>query len=249
MSTTTPEPADQPPPAPSPRRRTRRIAFTVLGVVVLVLVGSLLFGRNYATTQTAKRTFTLDKNFTEVRSILVQTDGTKQIIAMAGDSEFVDQKWTAVGLDPTKNESEGATRAQGASGGLIKRLLESTIHLHGDLRVHSLDDYIGRPEVELKQDVELSFDQINSTVDLAKETARLKRYKMTTHFGRDAADKGTVVELSLTQEILTDAPWFAHRVADRRVRASAERALSNQETAIRKLIDENKDKIPIFPLR
>jgi hypothetical protein len=49
--------------------------------------------------------------------------------------------------------------------------------------------------------------------------------------------------------ILTDAPWFAHGIADRRVRQSAERTLANQERAIRKLIQENIDDVPLFPLR
>jgi hypothetical protein len=58
-----------------------------------------------------------------------------------------------------------------------------------------------------------------------------------------------VVDLALTQEILTDAPWFAHGIADRRVLASVERTLANQETAIRKVIAENIGDVPVFPLR
>jgi hypothetical protein len=72
---------------------------------------------------------------------------------------------------------------------------------------------------------------------------------MKTRFDRDPKTGNAVVTLELTQEIMTDAPWFAHWVADRRVHASAERTLANQENAIRQLIDENKNKIPIFPLR
>ena len=46
---------------------------------------------------------------------------------------------------------------------------------------------------------------------------------------------------------MTHAPWFAHKIADRRVRESAEQILANQEVAIRGLIDEHKDKVWLFP--
>ena len=36
-------------------------------------------------------------------------------------------------------------------------------------------------------------------------------------YARDKAGKDSQIELSLTQKILTDAPWFAHGIADRRV--------------------------------
>jgi hypothetical protein len=55
--------------------------------------------------------------------------------------------------------------------------------------------------------------------------------------------------LALTQEILTDAPWFAHGIADRRVLASVEKTLENQEAAIRKVIADNIGDVPVFPLR
>ena len=72
---------------------------------------------------------------------------------------------------------------------------------------------------------------------------------MTTKFSRDSQSNSTVVDLALTQEILTDAPWFAHGIADRRVLASVEKTLANQETAIRKVIADNIGDVPLFPLR
>ena len=70
---------------------------------------------------------------------------------------------------------------------------------------------------------------------------------MSTRLSREGQQ--TKVELELTQQIKTNAPWFAHGIADRRVRASADRALSNQESAMRRLIEENADKAGLFPLR
>jgi hypothetical protein len=56
------------------------------------------------------------------------------------------------------------------------------------------------------------------------------------------------VTLKLMQSIKTHAPWFAHGIADDRVRASASNALLRQEAAMIKLIDENRDKEWLFPL-
>jgi hypothetical protein len=110
------------------------------------------------------------------------------------------------------------------------------------------DDYVGEQEIELAQGVEIERDFLHSEVDLAKPAERLRDYRMTTHLERDASGK-TSVQLKLSQRILTDAPWFAHGIADRRVRASVERTLANQEAAIRQLVAENIDDVPRFPWR
>ena len=240
-------------------KASRKILWWV-GLPLAILAGAvvlgLVFRGAYETEQTATRTFTLDANFTDVRKILVRTDGAKQIITMAGDSRYLEQSWSAFGLDPdTKEKKESpAGAAPGAEeqrGALLQFLLNPSwkLELHGTLKVQSLDEYIGKPEVELKQDVVIEPDYLDSEVNLEKPTARLKGYQMTTRFERAPDDKGTVIKLSLTQKILTDAPWFAHGIADRRVRASAEKALENQERAIRQLIADNIKDVPLFPLR
>lgn len=236
-------------------RNAKLLLLALIGVPVLAVALGLIFRGEYLTEQTAKLSFTLDEDFTKVRKILVRTDGAKQIITMAGDSEFVSQKWSQIGLDPNL-KSENGSPAEVESDmpvaeGLLQLMLKPNwrIDLRGILQVRSLDEYIGKPLVELKQEVTIEPDFLNSEVDLLKPTERLKAYKMTTRFERDPADKGSRIELSLTQQILTDAPWFAHGIADRRVRASAARALENQERAIRKLIADNIDDVPLLPLR
>ena len=121
--------------------------------------------------------------------------------------------------------------------------------MHGTLKVLTKDSYIGEHEIALEQHVVITPDSLVSEVHLKESTARLKKYDMTTKFGRDPQSGNTVVELALTQEILTDAPWFAHGIADRRVLASVEQTLANQEEAIRKVIAENIGDVPLFPLR
>jgi hypothetical protein len=234
--------------------RFRNSWFAAHPWIVLIVVGVLaafvapLAFSSYQTRQTATRRFTIEEDFTKVRKILVRTDGAKQIVTMAGDSEFVDQKWSAGGaeLDSLK-------------------LLDPQwrLELHGTLRVRTKDEYVGEHEIALDQQVEIEPDFLDSRVKMKEPSERLKDYAMHTRFDRAAGEQETndagaeqeeaaavtQVELQLSQEILTHAPWFAHGVADRRVKASAERALANQETAIRQLIEKNRDKNWLFPLK
>jgi hypothetical protein len=206
----------------------------VLALLVVAVVGGLIFRGKYETTQTATRSFELPQNFTVVRKILVRKDGAKQIVTMGGGSEFLSQKW---------------------SGGDVK--VDSLtpldpkwdIDLEGTLRVRTKDDYVGEQDIALAQTVTIDPNFLHSEVKLEEPAERLRGYAMTTDFRRDAADRGTRIELMLSQTILTDAPWWAHRIADRRVLASVEQTLANQESAIRKLVEENLDDVPIFPLR
>jgi hypothetical protein len=230
--------------APESMKLQRNSVLVVLFCAVPILIGlvfavilPLVNGGEYETKQTATRSFALDHNFTVVRKILVRKDGAKQLVTMGGGSVFRDQKWSGGDVDVES---------------LRPLDPEWRIELHGVLQVTTQDDYIGQQDIDLLQDVRITPDLLDSVVKLAKPAERLRDYQMTTHFARDesaGAPGKTRVELTLTQRILTHAPWFAHGIADRRVKASVERTLSNQEAAIRKLIAENLDDVPLLPLR
>jgi hypothetical protein len=215
------------------RRRTIGFILGVLATLGVVLGLSLVLGREYPSRQTARRSFTIEHNFTDVRKILVRNDGAKQIVTMGGGSEYIDQEWSAVG---------GELDA-------IQLLADWRLELHGTLHVRTKDEYIGEHTIGLQQDVEITPDFLHSQTHLNEPAERLKEYDMKTHFDRDSETGDTNVSLELTQVILTDAPWFAHGIADRRVKDSAEKTLANQETAIRRLVAENIDDVPLFPLR
>lgn len=214
----------------SPRRprNSRWLLGLALGMLLLFVgigVAALTLRGEYPTTQTVERSFVINEDFTRVRKILVRTDATKQIVTMTGNSEFIDQQWNTIGA--------------GLEG---QRLLDLKwqLGLEGTLQVRTQDPYIGEQEITLRQTVHIDPDQILSDVKLTRPSERLLQYAMVTHLQRQPGGK-TLVQQQLTQEILTDAPWFAHGIADRRVYASAEQALENQETAIRKIIAENRD--------
>ncbi len=203
-------------------------------LVVFVLAASTLVTSNqYPTEQTAKMAFNLPVDFTKVRRILMRTEATKAITNLAGDSKFLDEKW------------ERITPAIDLSSGLVPSL---NLELRAKLKVQSLDDYIGRPIVHLNQVVSITGDEIDSNIKLAEPTERLLQYHLVTRYvpGEDPSE--TRVEMRLTQEILTTAPWFAHRIADNRVYASAEATLEHQAEAIRQLISENQDKSGFWPI-
>jgi hypothetical protein len=213
-----------------PRSVTFLILLLVAGLAV-VLAG-LVFPGKYETEQSATRSFTIDQDFTVVRKILVRKDGAQQLVVMGGGSKFRDQTWdeATAELDPLPLPPDWR------------------VELHGVLAVTTQDDYVGEQDIDLKQDVTITPDELHSVVDLAEPAERLRGYRMTTHFERGASGE-TRVELELSQTILTDAPWLAHGVADRRVRTSVERTLANQEAAIRRLVEENLDDVPLLPLR
>lgn len=200
-------------------------AATILLCLAALAASAFLLPRKYATEQTVERSFIVDADFTTVRKILVRTDAAKRIITMTGDSEFLDQKWSAVGA---------------GLDSLNLRDPQWRLELHGTLKLRTLDDYVGQNDIVLRQVVKIDPDQLRSEVELIEGTARLLDYRMTTWFVRADGDKTRVVQ-RLRQRILTDAPWFAHPIADRRVRASATRALANQERAIRQVITDNLD--------
>ena len=200
--------------------------FVVLALALLA-ASTLVVSNRYATTQTATRSFTLPDDFTNVRRILMRTDATRQITDRAGDSEFLDEEWTKLG------------------GGLESiNILKPDwrLVLNANLRVHSLDEYIGKPVVTLKQVVTISPNEVLSAIKLDEGSDRLLQYELVTHYVRDEKEKNTRVELKLTEEIVTIAPWFAHRIADNRVRRSVALALEHQERAIRELNKENQSK-------
>ncbi|MBX3425762.1 MAG: hypothetical protein KF688_08790 [Pirellulales bacterium] len=214
---------------PSPKK----LAVAAAVCFAVVLAGSLIFRGEYPTEQSSTRSFTLPVDFTTVRKVLVRKDGAKQIIAMGGDSEFVEQKWSAIGGDVES-----------------LKLLEPDwrLELHGTLKVKTLDDYVGEQVVALAQDVTITVDELDSKVELKEGSERLAGYAMRTQFRRSEEGK-TEIELSLKQKIVTDAPWFAHGIADRRVKAAVEKTLANQERAISEFIEANKNDVPLLPLR
>jgi hypothetical protein len=219
------------------RNRTFLVLFTAgsalaAGAVAVAL--GLIFRGEYETEQAAAREFVIREDFTKVRKILVRKNAAQQLVTMGGGSEFLAQKWSS---------------GDASLESLVPLDPQWRLDLHGVLEVRTKDAYVGEQEIALVQDVSIEPDFLHSEVKLNKPAERLRDYRMTTHFERDATTGNARVTLGLAQRILTDAPWFAHGIADRRVRASVDKTLANQEAAIRQLIADNIHDVPLLPLR
>lgn len=218
-----------------------RILAAVLVVLLLAVVAGLLLPGAYTTEQAAERSFDVEEDFTKVRKIMVRTNAAKELVMMGGDSEFVEQQW-----------SDGSAEFSGKNLGqaLLRSALSEDpdwkLNLKGTLKVRTLSDTIGHEVIDLRQDVEIVPDWLQSQVRLKRGTRRLLGYSMTTRLAR--VKDHTHVELKLAQKLKIKLPWFAHGVADRKVHAAVEQSLAGQERAIRQLLMENADKAGLFPL-
>ena len=218
-----------------------KIGLAVFGILLAAFAASWVLTGEYTTEQTAERSFVINEDFTKIRKIMVRTNAAKEIITMGGTSEFVDQKW-----------EEGSVQTDASTFGeaLLKTVFSAEpnwkLQLKGILKVRTLDDYVGHEVVTLEQNVEIAPDFINSVSDMIEGSERLLGYQLTTRMERE--ENHTRITLTLTQKIKTHAPWFAHSIADRRVKESAARSIEKQEAAMVELIEANKDQTWLFPL-
>ena len=218
-----------------------KIGLAGFGVLLVAFAASWVLTGEYTTEQTAERSFVINEDFTKIRKIMVRTNAAKEIITMGGTSEFVDQKW-----------EEGSVQTDAATFGeaLLKTVFSAEpnwkLQLKGILKVRTLDEYVGREVVTLEQNVEITPDFINSVSDMIEGSERLLGYQLTTRMSRE--EDHTRIDLKLTQKIKTHAPWFAHGIANRRVKESAARSIEKQEGAMIELIEANKDQTWLFPL-
>ncbi|MEO2045495.1 MAG: hypothetical protein ABGX16_02850 [Pirellulales bacterium] len=219
-----------------------RILAVVIGILMLAIVAGILFPAEYTAGRTVERLFAIDKDFTKVRKIMVRTNAAKEIVTMGGDSEFIEQQW-----------EDGNAQFEGEKIGpaILRSVLSEDpgwkLELKGTLKVRTLSETIGHEVIELQQEVKIDPNSLQSQVKLKQGTERLLDYSMSTSLVR--AEDHTRVELKLTQKIKIEVPWFAHSIADRRTLAAIVQSLTNQELAIRQLIEENADKAGLFPLR
>jgi len=225
-----------------PRSKPKIIAGSVVGLLVALVASGWVLPREYPTEQTVTRSFVLDENFTQIRKILVRSNATQSIATMGGDSELIEQTWRNADV-----AAEGDTFGKKILQSIFSGEPRWNLKMSGILKIRTLDEYIGEAIVTLHQEVEIWPDHLQSEVTLAEGSERLLGYALSTRLARDGDQ--TTVQLQLTQKIKTDAPWFAHGIADRRVHASAEQTLSGQEQAMRQFLAENTDKAGLLPLQ
>lgn len=184
----------------------------------------------------AERKFTMDVDFDAFRQILVRTNATAAILEHGG-MKLLDEKTEAVDIDlsndsrPLRNALRGKSKAN----------LSATKHL----TVRLNDPQLKATELQLSQDCQIQPDHIHVHTASDRPAGELKSYNTTLDAVK--SNNGTVVSLALdmTVNVYISRVFVSH--AEARVKEAAEKAMQEQEAAIRKLVSEFDDHAVILP--
>lgn len=206
--------------------KVRRIALPLL--LVATVVASCAWPRSANVAATVEHAFVIKESFARVRKILVRTNAIKKVVAMT-NSQLVDQQWLNVSFD-------------------LKSLLRDpdwNVGGQGTLTVKTTDPYVGEHEITLNQDVNIRVDQLRVSNRLTEPVSKLRKYDTV----MEAIDNRGTSEFraTLTLEVTTTVTPLFRRIAKRRVYEAAEKALRQQEQAIRNIVEEHKDDLIILP--
>ena len=213
----------------------------IIAAAVAVPVALLVFvPLPYEASARVENEYRIEEPFPRVRKIMVRTNAVKDVVGMS-KSEFIDQEWDALSFDI----------------GQLLRDPEWEIAGKGRLKVLTKDPYVGEHLITLLQDVQVRQGTIEVVTALETPTDRLREYRVESHFGSAlSAESGsglagpqdaTLVRSSLLLTIATRTPLVWRSVALRRVHDAARESLAAQETAIQKVVAENRDSLLLLP--
>ena len=157
-------------------KRWRLIVASATAAVLAAVAISILTAE-YPTEQSARRTFTIDVSFPQVRKILVRTDAARRITTEAPEVRL--------------SSSSGTINRWGLDSFDLKNP-QWRIESHGRMKVRTNDDYIGQQLITLDQDVVISPASLRSEVQLEQGSGRLIGYALVTQFAqREGKPKST----------------------------------------------------------
>ena len=204
--------------------------FLLAGLIILAAV-VLLFAPilNVDATSQADHRFQLDVSMPRARKILVRTNAVKKIVAMA-DATLLDQQWQNMAF-----ESAGP-------------LLNGNWHVTGEgqLSIDVNDDYLGKQSIKLNQTVDIKPDRLISTNELIEPSESIREYSSSLKL-TPGVDENAEFGLSLKIRVRTTAGLITRGIVQREIEAAAAKSLNQQETVIRELIAQQRDKLLIIP--
>ena len=173
----------------------------------------------------AVRKFTLDIEIDTFRQILVRTNATAAIIEHGG-MELVDEKTDAVDIDlsndsrPLRNFLRGKSKAN----------VSATKHL----TVRMNDPQLKARELSLSQDCHIEPEKIHIVTTSDQPSGELREYNTML----DALKEGrkTEITLSLEMTVVVRVSRIFLSQAKARVQQAADKAMEEQEEAIRSLV-------------
>ena len=204
--------------------------FLLIGLVVLAAIVFLAIPTStLEVTSEAQHRFELDVRMPRVRKIMVRTDAVKKIVAMA-DATLLDQKWQNM-----KFESNGS---------LLKA--DWQVNGEGQLSIQINDAYLGEQSIQLDQTVDVKPKRLYSTNKLVEPSKSIREYNSTLELIPDE-EGNAVVASTLKVTVRTTASWLTKSYVRKEIEAAAPKSLEQQETAIRELVEEYRDKLIIVP--
>lgn len=204
--------------------------FLVTGLIILAAAVLLLVPiRTVDVTSQADRHFQLDVAMPRVRKILVRSNAVKKIVAMA-DATLLDQQWQNMAF-----ESAGP-------------LLKGDWHVTGEgrLSIDVNDDYLGKQSIKLNQSVDIKPDRLISTNKLIEPSKSIREYSSSLRL-TPGVDGNAEFDLSLKIRVRTTAGLITRGIVQREIEAAAAKSLNQQETVIRELVAQQRNKLLIIP--
>lgn len=184
----------------------------------------------------SRRDFSMDVDFDKFRQILVRKNATQAIVNHAG-MQLIDESIDNVDVAVPEQKRPILNAILGRAKGELSATKEITVSLK--------DPNLTAKQLTLTQQAEIQPDSLDVQTKSAQPAGNLTSY--VSGLKAVSRDGGTQVDLSIDQTVVVRVPRVFTATADRRVQQSADQSTEDQEEAIRKLINDNKDALIVLP--
>jgi hypothetical protein len=195
-----------------------------IGIVLLSCVAFVLCSPRQHINTCSENTFVIDKDFSEVRKILIRTDMVKRISETMG-SEIVEEKWDSITVSLHK----------------LLRPQEGTYELRGQLEIDTKSPYVHN-NIFVNQVSVVTPDSVVTNIRLIKPEGVISDLKNETTFIRHG-DK-TLVKMKMHLKISPRMPKIPilESYIKERVKTKRDERLQDAEETVRKTINQYNGK-------
>jgi len=209
----------------------KKTIIILLPLTILTFLGFyFLFPENISET-TATSVYFIEKDFDDVRPIMVRTNSTKEL-ATLDNSELIYQEWEKLDF-----KLISLFRMRWKIDGVAKLIVKVN------------DPDLGEQVLNLYQRVYINPDRINSKVWMTSPASYILDYKIKTEFVRDGdrTKVTTVIYLKIRHKIPFKYYWKDYM--DGKVKKAGERSLKRNEAGVRAIIKKYTGKKLLIPIR
>ncbi|MEM9941824.1 MAG: hypothetical protein AAF939_09560 [Planctomycetota bacterium] len=209
-----------------------KLIYVASGVGLLAIIAAaIVFSGSEPLTvdSSASYEFTISERMQRVRKILVRTNAVKKIVAMA-DAELKDQKWLDLNFDAERPILDQDWKLDG----------------EGELQVVLNDAYLGKIQMTLSQQVEISRDRIHVVSHLKESSHSIQQYDSTLTLMPNS-DGDAAFSLSLDLQVKTTANFLTRQSVKSGIQSAAQKALENQAEALKQIVEDKEGELIILP--